>query len=360
MRQHAERAAGARAGAPGPEDRRRKTVPNIAQWVGRRLGRRGRRWLRIGALTVVTVAGAAAGGRALLAARSPSVSVARAAPSPGEAGRASSPRRSSAASGAKGPAGYDAAPDGTPTAGGAATAAPVQPVGPDVVRTATVGLQVGKGTVDASMSKIADLAAADGGYIDSSSLSGGTPRTSPVSGQLVVRVPATDFDSFLGQVVTFGKLSSQQVGGQDVTGQVAENAATIEVLQQEVNLLQSKLSQATDIGTFLQIEGQLAPVQQQLQQLQSQQAVLQTSVALATVTVDLAAPGAPAPVSASPRLQTSTLRTAWHYASHNTLVVLDGLAVAGGWALPLLVLGALGWLAVTRLLRRKRPGVTAA
>jgi hypothetical protein len=210
------------------------------------------------------------------------------------------------------------------------------------------------------MSKIADLATKDGGYVDSSSMSGGTARSAPVVGLLVIRVPATYFDDVLARLTTFGKVSAQQVSGQDVTGQVAENAATISVLQQEVNLLQSKLSQTTDISTFLQIEGQLAPVQQQLQQLESQQAVLQGSVALATVTVDLAAPGAPAPVGPQPLPHANAAKAAWHYASHNTLVVLDGLAVAGGWALPLLVLAGLGWLIVTKVLRRRRPGMTPA
>jgi hypothetical protein len=233
-------------------------------------------------------------------------------------------------------------------------------VGPDVVRTATVDLQVTKGVIARQMSEIAELAATDGGYVDSSSMSGGTARSAPVFGHLVIRVPATYFDDVLTRLATFGNVSAQQTSGQDVTGQVAENAATITVLQQEVNLLQSKLSQATDINTFLQIEGQLAPVQQQLQQLQSQQTVLQSSVALATVTVGLAAPGAPIAPGPQARPKTNAARAAWHYASHNTLVVLDGIAVAGGWALPLLVLAGLGWLIVTRVLRRGRPGVTPA
>jgi len=223
-----------------------------------------------------------------------------------------------------------------------------------------VNLSVGKGVIAAQMSKIADLAGAEGGYVDSSSMSGGTARSAPVSGRLVIRVPETLFDDTLTELSAVGKVTSQQVSGQDVTGQVAQNSATITVLQEEVDLLQSKLAVATDINTFLQIEGQLAPIQQQLQQLESQQSVLQNSVALATVTVDLAAPGAPVVLTPTAHSRTSPAKVAWHYASHNSLVVLDGLAVAGGWALPLLVLGGLGWLIVTRVLRRRRPGVTPA
>jgi hypothetical protein len=236
----------------------------------------------------------------------------------------------------------------------------VEPVGPDVVRTATVDLQVGRGVIANRMSRIVGLVTTDGGYVDSSSMSGGTARSEPVVGQIVLRVPAAYFDGLLTDLATLGKVSSQQISGQDVTGQVAENAATITVLQEEVDLLQGKLSQATDIDTFLEIEEQLSPVQQQLQQLESQQAILQSSVALATVTVDLATPGAPAPVTPKQHPQTNAARTAWHYAGHNTLLVLDGLVVAGGWSLPLLALAGLGWLIVTRVLRRRRPEVTPA
>jgi hypothetical protein len=241
------------------------------------------------------------------------------------------------------------------------SATPVEPVGPDIVRDATVQLRVGKDSVAKQMDAISRLAADAGGYVNSSSLTGGSPTSEPTSGQVVVLVESADFTNTIGELSSLGRVTSEQVSGQDVTGQIAENAATISVLQQEVNLLQSKLSQATDISTFLQIEGQLGPVQQQLQQLVSQQSVLQNSVTFSTITVDLAAPGAPVPVTpatpnaARSKAPANALSVAWHYASHNTLVVLDGLAVAAGWALPLLVLGAGGWFLVTRLLRRRRP-----
>ncbi len=327
----------------------------------RRFADRTRRRLRIAAVSAIVLAGASAGGRALLGtvnARGSSQALNAISTGSSASGKGTSDQSiGQTARGA--PSGAGTAHTGS-SARTSVTTVPVQPVGPDVVRTATVDLRVGKGALAAQMSKIAYLVTLDGGYVDSSSMSGGTARSAPVLGRLVIRVPATYFDNVLSRLATFGTLSAQQVSGQDVTGQVAENAATISVLQQEVNLLQSKLSQTTDINTFLQIEGQLAPVQQQLQQLESQQAVLQGSVALATVTVALAAPGAPVPLRLQPRPYTNAARAAWHYASHNTLVVLDGLAVAGGWALPLLVLVGLGGLIVTKLLHRRRPGTTPA
>ncbi len=268
---------------------------------------------------------------------------------------------SSSSAGTNASSGGGATPSLEPAqAGPTLITSPVQPVGPDVVRTATLSLGVSKGAVGSDLSRIAGIATSVGGYVDSSSIAGGTSRSAPLSGKVVIRVPASDFTDIMASLSSIGHLNSDQVSGQDVTGQVAENAATITVLQQEVNLLESKLAQATQISTFLQIEGQLAPVQQQLDQLQSQQDVLQSSVALATITVNLAAPGAPVPVPSPARPQPTAVHSAWHYATHNALAVLDGMAVAVGWALPFIVLALIIWFVWTRILRRRRPTVTTA
>jgi hypothetical protein len=141
---------------------------------------------------------------------------------------------------------------------------------------------------------------------------------------------------------------------------VAENAASLVVLQDEVTLLEKKLAEATDTATFLQIENQLLPVQQQLQQLQAAQAVLENSAALATITVDLTAPGAPIVAPPPPAAKANAAATSWRYLRQNTLAVLDGLAVGVGWALPVLVVLALIGLVVLRVVRRRRHVVTTA
>jgi len=135
---------------------------------------------------------------------------------------------------------------------------------------------------------------------------------------------------------------------------VAQNAASIQVLQDEVNLLEQKLTETSDIPTFLQIQSQLFPVEEQLQRLQSAQSVLENSVTFATVTVALSAPGGPvAPVHVA-KARTDAATMSWRYLRHNTLAVLDALAVAGGWALPVLILAALVGTAGWRVVRRRR------
>jgi hypothetical protein len=251
-------------------------------------------------------------------------------------------------------------PSSTPANGGALPPVPVFPIAPQIVRAATIDLRVGKNTLSSALTNIAGLAAADGGYVESSSIAGGTARSSPVSGGIVFHVLDADFSDAMTTLSGYGKVTNQQIQGKDVTDQVAANAGSIQILQDEVNLLQGKLAQATDINTFLQIQDQLFPVEQQLQQLQNQQATLENSAALATITANLSAPGAPLTPAPQANPNANSATVAWRYLRHNSLAVLDGLAVGGAWALPVLVLLGLVWLAGTRIVRRRRQAVSPA
>ena len=249
------------------------------------------------------------------------------------------------------------APSSGSTSGGALPRVPVFAIAPQIVRTATIDLRVGKNTLSSALTNIATLAAADGGYVESSSMGGGTARTAPVTGSVVIHVLDSDFSQAMVTLSGYGKVTNQSVQGKDVTNQVSTNDATIAILQDEVNLLQGKLGQATDINTFLQIQNQLFPVEEQLQQLQNQQTVLENSAALATITTNLSAPGAPLVTPSPVRANANAATVAWRYLRHNSLAVLDGLAVGGGWALPVLVLFALIGLGGSRIIRRRRHAI---
>jgi hypothetical protein len=236
----------------------------------------------------------------------------------------------------------------------------VSAVTPLVVHTATVQMRVGKGKLASVLQALTVLAGTDGGYVDSSSVSGGTAQRSPVAATITFRVLDSNFADAIAKVSSLGTVEDQKLNGKDVTAQVAENAASITVLQDEVTLLEKKLAETTDTGTFLQIQDQLLPVQQQLQRLQAAEAVLENSADLATVTVGLTAPGAPIVSTPRPRPSANAATTAWRYLRHNSLAVLDGLAVGVGWALPVLVVMALVGSIALWVIRRRRNVITPA
>jgi len=228
---------------------------------------------------------------------------------------------------------------------------PVYAITPQIVRTATIDLRVGKDTLSSALTDIATMAGTEGGFVESSSMQGGTAHQAPLSGTIVFHVLNADFGQAMAALSGYGKVANQAIQGKDVTNQVSTNAASIQILQDQVNLLQGKLAQATDIDTFLQIQNQLFPVEERLQQLQNQQSVLTNSAALATITANLSTPDAALVSSPPARTGANAATVGWRYLRHNSLAVLDGLAVGGGWALPVVVLLALVWLAGTRSIR---------
>jgi hypothetical protein len=310
-------------------------------------------------------AGASAGASAAPGVRSgPSSPVAGSpAPPTTDAGPGKTSATGAVADGSPTSATHVASGSSAPTSGATSSlpAVPADAVTPLVVHTATMDVRVGRGRLGSVLTAISVLAGADGGYVDSSSVSGGTARRSPDAGTVTARVLDSDFADATSKVASLGTVEDEQIKGKDVTIEETENAASIVVLQDEVALLEKKLAQATDIGTFLQIQNQLFPVQRQLQELEASQAVLDNSAALATITVHLTAPGVPVVAAApKPRPGVDAATTAWRYLQHNSLAVLDGLAVAGGWALPVLIpLGLVGLIGL-RVTRRRRNAINPA
>ncbi len=327
---------------------------------------RSRRRLAIMAITGAVLVGAALGGRHLLQAATTASSGpavigsmpaggAHALPiRPSSASELGAPRKQAAITFGK----TGAASASTATVPGASSSAlpgvpkTQPPSGPLVVKTASASIAIGPRKISRVIGEIGSLAQSMGGYVDSQSTSGGNAKHGPTGAQLAIRVQASDFEAALAHLGSFGRLTNESVKSQDVTGQVADLGAEIQILQAESHLLGRKLVEAGSTASFLQIEGQLTSVNQQLQGLQAQQGVLSNFAALATIDVTLSATGVPAATRPAPHPDGALV--AWRYASHNSLVVLDALAAGLGWALPLLVLGGLVWLGVDRVRRRRR------
>lgn len=325
-----------------------------------RTPRRTRTILVAATIGLLAISAAVVGGRHLLtrnttSSRAPNTQMRPvAAPSPGnQMGVAGQSESTHVAPGMLSPT-HNAGPAAAPAApsGSANLPTPIVPSGPLVVESATVSVGVHRGAIAHTLGEIGVMAHAMGGYVDSQSTSGARGGASPTSAQVAIRVAASNFESALSSLQQFGKVTDESVKSQDVTGQVANLGGEIQILQSEDSLLRGKLASATSTSSFIAIENQLTTVDQQLQGLEAQQGVLKNFAALATIDVALSIPGAGATTAKPGPANSASI--ALDYATHNSLVVLDALAVSIGWAAPLLVIGALGWFIVTRLRRRRR------
>jgi hypothetical protein len=230
-----------------------------------------------------------------------------------------------------------------PDGGGAP---PVVPGSPKVVRTADVRVKVAKGGFNAAFDRVASVAAANGGFVSSSTTA---TFDDARSGNLTVRVPADRFDSVRLALGELGEIESQSIRGEDVSGQLVDYEARLRSLQAQEESLLVLVGKATAVGEVLQVQSTLFSVRQQIEQLKAQKANLEQSVSLATLQVSLFEPGAAVvrPVDDKPSLTRS-----FEEAVDGTISVVGGMIVVVGYLIPIGVLGLLVW-GLGRLVHRR-------
>ena len=240
-----------------------------------------------------------------------------------------------------------------PPDGGGTTA--VVPGAPKVVRTADVRVKVAKGGFNAAFDRVASVAAANGGFVSSSTTASNDDAR---SGMLTVRVPADRFDTVRLALGELGDIESQSIRGDDVSGQLVDYEARLRALQAQEESLLVLVGRATAVGEVLQVQSTLFSVRQQIEQLKAQKANLEQSVSLATLQVSLFEPGAAGvvrPVDDQPSLARS-----FDEAVDGMISVVGGMIVVVGYLIPIAVLGLLGWGASRVLRRRPVPQAPAA
>lgn len=224
---------------------------------------------------------------------------------------------------------------------------PVVPGSPRVVRTADLRVKVVKGGFGVAFDRVASLAAANGGFVSSSSTS---TNDDARSGELTVRVPGDRFDAVRQSLSELGEVETQAIRGEDVSGQLVDFDARLKSLRAQEDSLRVLVGQAKAVGEVLQVQSSLFTVRQQIEQLAAQKANLEQTTTLATLHMSLFEPGA-VPVTRPPD-DTRSLAHSFEQAVDGMVAVVGGMIVVVGYLAPLAVLGLLGW-AGSRVLRRR-------
>jgi len=153
-----------------------------------------------------------------------------------------------------------------------------------VEKTGELDLQVPKGQVSATLSKLSDIATFVRGYVSDSSTqeSGSAP-----SGEVTLRVPVNRFEQAVhdARTITGTKVLSLQTSGVDVTSKYVDLQARIKALKATRSTFLTILSKATTIGEILSVQQRVDDVQTQIEQLQGQLRVLASTTSMSTLTV---------------------------------------------------------------------------
>ncbi|HLI57683.1 MAG TPA: DUF4349 domain-containing protein [Actinomycetota bacterium] len=237
------------------------------------------------------------------------------------------------------------APGGTGAAPSSSPAAPAGGFTQSVVRTATLEVRIGKGQFSSAWTQANAVAARYGGLVSTSNAQ--TANGKLDLGTLTLQIPASNLDAALGALEGLGTMTGLTTSSQDVSGQVASDAAQLSALQAEETEYLQLLPQAKSTADILAIETPLNNVEQQIETLQASQSYLQSQVAMASIQATLSEPGSQ---PTAPK-RAGRFAKAWHQAVTGLAAVLADMLVGAAY----LIIPALLALAIWAGVRRFRP-----
>ena len=162
-----------------------------------------------------------------------------------------------------------------------------------VHKEATIGVRVAN--PEATSDKVADMVKETGGFVAANNLSTGDDGLK--SAELIVKVPVTQFETFLGQVARLGSVQSKNVTGEDITEKKSDADQTENVLEGDVQNSEARLK-ALGSRAKWHDEQATRDLRTQLAESRARLILLKRMAALSTVTIDLSQ--TPKPPAAAP------------------------------------------------------------
>ncbi len=221
-----------------------------------------------------------------------------------------------------------------------------------IEQTGSLDLVVGKGKLDATISKLTALATGNGGFVSSSQASTGSGEAP--SGNVTLQVPVGSFDMVLKQASSLGKVNSVTTNATDVTAQYVNLQEQISALQASKQQYLTIMTRATSVSDILAVQSQLNNVDSQIQQLQGQLQVMTSETTYSTLSVSVTEAEAPFQHKPAPRPASGIVK-ALHEAVGGFVGGVEGLLSASGSiifgllvVLAIVAFGRLFWRGIRR------------
>ena len=217
-----------------------------------------------------------------------------------------------------------------------------------VIKDANVDIDVVRTHLNSAAQDVIDLTTSPriGGFLVSSIVD-----EEQDMGKIEVKVPATNFEPFVGDLGGIGHTTRQELDGQDMTPEFFATRAKLQLVQQRIASLLSRLDATEDSGERYSLHRQLAAARGRARHLQGTKTYIEGETTFSTV--DVALTGTP-PAPAPPK---PALERALATAKSISLAVVSGILLAAGVVLPLGVLAFFLYLAGAPIVRRMRANV---
>ena len=218
----------------------------------------------------------------------------------------------------------------------------------------TGSLTVRVDDVDAKAAEVTGIAAGNGGFV------GGDERHSGSSGSatatIKLRIPADKFGPVVDRIAGLGNPENREISTEDVTEQVVDLDARIEVQKARVESGRRLLGEAKSLDDLVMLEREVATRESDLASLEGKKRRLADLTALSTITVILLGPQADtAGPGDDPAGFVGGLSDGWKALVASLAVLLTVLGALLPWIIALGVPAGV----LLHLLRRRRRGTPA-
>ena len=209
-----------------------------------------------------------------------------------------------------------------------------------LIKRADLQIEVEKGKVDETGRKVVSLVETSNGFVQRSSTFTDELKYRGMS--FTLRVPEDRFAQVLGELESYGKPLSKNIGSEDVTEQFIDTQAQIKNKERQEQRLQEIMGKANNVGELMQVEGELSRVRSEIDALKGRMKYLQSATSYSTITMTVreardsadAIPGTP-----------GFLNEIWQA----FMGTFKGIAIVLAKAAPYAILIGIGWLVYNRI-----------
>lgn len=211
----------------------------------------------------------------------------------------------------------------------------------------TVDMTIKVNDAAAGVAEISKIAVDSGGYVSSSSVYDSYYGSDTgKEGYVTVRVPESEYSSFLASVEDLGEVSSKSVNAQDVTEEYIDVNARLDNLQRQETRLQEILNMTVTVEEVLSVEKELGRVRGDIESLTGRLNYLEDRIEFSTINIRVTEPR---PISRS-----WGIRDAVSESVNGFISMVNALIVLVGYVLPLVIIVAFFGGAFVLLRRRLR------
>jgi uncharacterized protein YceK len=196
--------------------------------------------------------------------------------------------------------------------------------------------------------EISNMAVASGGYVSSSSIRDSYYDSHEgKEGYITVRVPESEYSSFLEDVGELGEVTRESVSAQDVTEEYIDVSARLDNLERQEARLQEILNMTETVEDVLAVEKELERVRGEIESLTGRLNYLDDRIEFSTINIRVTEP--------RPITRSWGIRDAISESVNGFISMVNALIILVGYLLPLAIVliffGGAGLL-IRRRLRR--------